>query len=89
MQDGEATPTALARRLPVTRQAVSKHLQVLEQAGLVSARPIGREMRYQLTPGPLGETLSWLESIAAQWDRRLARLRRYLLEDESPGDNLG
>lgn len=88
-QEGEATPTTLARRLPVSRQAVSRHLGVLEQAGLVSTRRVGRETRCQLTPGPLGETLTWLESVAARWDRRLERLRRYLLEEPPPGEGRG
>lgn len=83
---GQHTPTRLARDLPITRQGVSKHLEVLEEAGLVRSQQVGRQRRYTLTPEPLEEPLAWIETIANRWDRRLARLRRYLLEeDESEG----
>jgi len=74
---GEAsTATELAARLPVTRQAVAKHLALLESAQLVDARRSGREVRFQATPGPLGEAIEWLESVGAQWDERLGALAR-------------
>jgi DNA-binding transcriptional ArsR family regulator len=74
----DATPTELAAELPVTRQAVAKHLTALGEAGLVEAERVGRETRYRLTPGALGDALGWMERIGAQWDDRLARLRRHL-----------
>jgi DNA-binding transcriptional ArsR family regulator len=73
-----ASLTELAAQLPVTRQAVSKHLTALGQAGLVESRRAGRETRYRLTPQPLGEALAWLEQVGSQWDERLARLRDHL-----------
>jgi DNA-binding transcriptional ArsR family regulator len=73
-----ASLTELAAQLPVTRQAVSKHLTALGQAGLVESMRAGRETRYRLTPQPLGEALAWMERIGEQWDARLARLRDHL-----------
>jgi len=73
-----ATATELAAELPVTRQAVSKHLAALNDAGLVAARREGRETRYVLTPAPLGTAMDWMASVGAQWDKRLAALRTHL-----------
>jgi DNA-binding transcriptional ArsR family regulator len=73
-----ASLTELAADLPVTRQAVSKHLAALGEAGLVEGRRTGRETRYRLTPQPLGEALAWMERIGERWDERLARLREHL-----------
>jgi DNA-binding transcriptional ArsR family regulator len=75
---GSATPTELAAGLPVTRQAVAKHLAALRAAGLVSAAHIGRETRYELTPEPLEEAVGWLERVGAEWDERLAALSRHV-----------
>lgn len=72
------TATQLAGELPMTRQAISKHLAALTEAGLVVSRRDGRETRYHLTPEPLGEASSWLEGIEAEWDERLGRLRRHV-----------
>lgn len=72
---GPATPTQLAGDLPVTRQAVTKHLNVLRAAGLVAHRREGREVRYRLDPAPLSEVLAWLAQTGSAWDRRLERLR--------------
>lgn len=74
----EATATELAAGLPVTRQAVAKHLAALREAGLVDARRTGRETRYRLTPGPLDEALGWIAEVGGAWDARLAALRRHL-----------
>ena len=73
-----ATATELARELPVSRQAVSKHLSVLSSAGLVESGRSGREVRYRLTPAPLSEAMAWMAGVGAQWDARLARLERQL-----------
>jgi DNA-binding transcriptional ArsR family regulator len=75
---GSATATELAAELPVTRQAVAKHLAALAEAGLVESTRLGRESRYRLTPGPLDEAVVWLERVGSQWDGRLAALRRHL-----------
>ena len=72
---GEAsTATELAARLPVSRQAVAKHLAQLEQARLVGAERVGRETRFQATPAPLGDAIAWMTDVGAQWDERLAAL---------------
>lgn len=73
---GEATATELAADLPVSRQAVVKHLQALSAAGLVGAERVGREQRYRLTPAPLDDALRWMVEVGAAWDDRLERLRR-------------
>ena len=68
------TASHLAGELPMTRQAVSKHLNALSGAGLVQACREGRETRYTLTPAPLAEAIEWMTAVGAQWDARLARL---------------
>ncbi|GGQ53342.1 ArsR/SmtB family transcription factor [Streptomyces asoensis] len=73
---GEATATTLAERLPVSRQAVVKHLAVLDAAGLVSGARVGREVRYAVRPAALDATARWMASLAADWDRRLATIKR-------------
>jgi DNA-binding transcriptional ArsR family regulator len=75
---GPATATELASDLPVTRQAVAKHLAALAEAGLVTRDRHGRETLYQLTPEPLAEAVSWMASVGSQWDDRLQALQRYL-----------
>ena len=73
-----ATATEIAAELPVSRQAVAKHLAVLEDAGLVRAQRAGRERRFSPTPAPLGEAISWMAAVGGQWDERLAALERYV-----------
>ena len=73
---GEATATELADELPITRQAVVKHLSVLDRVGLVSSHRDGRERRYQVRPGQLIETAQWMNRIAVQWSARLAAIKR-------------
>ncbi|MEU1040563.1 metalloregulator ArsR/SmtB family transcription factor [Streptomyces sp. NPDC005907] len=73
---GEATATTLAERLPVSRQAVVKHLAVLDAAGLVSGGRVGREVRYAVRPAALDATARWMAALADDWDRRLANIRR-------------
>jgi DNA-binding transcriptional ArsR family regulator len=76
-----ATATELAADLPVTRQAVAKHLSALSTAGLVTASRQGRETLYRLTPGPLTEAMSWMERVGLQWDERLSALRSHVRRD--------
>jgi DNA-binding transcriptional ArsR family regulator len=73
---GQATATTLAGELPVSRQAVVKHLAVLAAAGLVTSTKIGREVRYAVRPDALDTTARWLAALAADWDRRLAKIKR-------------
>jgi DNA-binding transcriptional ArsR family regulator len=70
------TASRLAGELPMTRQAVSKHLHALSGAGLVQARREGRETRYTITPAPLADAMQWMTEVGAEWDERLARLAR-------------
>jgi DNA-binding transcriptional ArsR family regulator len=74
-EEGPITVTELAARLPVTRQAVAKHLDALEDAGLVAATTTGRSRRYRLTPGPMTEAMGWMTDVGAEWDERLESLR--------------
>lgn len=74
---GEATATTLAERLPVSRQAVVKHLAVLDAAELVPGTRIGREVRYEVRPAALDATARWMASLATDWDRRLAHIKRF------------
>ena len=77
--EGEgATATALARRLPITRQGVSKHVTVLSEAGLVASEARGRSIIYRVRPGVMAEAAEWLSRAEAAWDTRLARLRQHL-----------
>jgi DNA-binding transcriptional ArsR family regulator len=75
---GEASATQLARELPVSRQAVNKHLASLAAAGLVAERRNGREVLYRLTPAPMSEAMTWMATVGGEWDRRLGALRRHL-----------
>jgi DNA-binding transcriptional ArsR family regulator len=75
-REGGATATALAARLPVSRPAVVKHLGVLDRAGLVESRKVGREVRFTPRTERLEETARWIGAIASEWDARLAALKR-------------
>ena len=75
---GAATATELATELPVTRQAVAKHLSLLATAGLVSADKRGREVRYTFVPDPLDDAVGWIAELGSEWDERLDRVRKSL-----------
>lgn len=75
---GEASATDLARSLPVTRQAVQKHLAILSGASLVATRRVGREVLYRPTPAPMSDAMAWMAEVGSQWDSRLAALERSL-----------
>src|SRR5947207_15730143 len=72
------TATELAAELPISRQAVLKHLGALADAGLVDRERSGREVRYKVTPAPLSAAVSWMAEVGGQWDERLAALKRQL-----------
>lgn len=76
VSNGEVSASWLAERVPFTRQAVAKHLAVLERAGLVSRRKHGREVLFQVQPGRLDEATRAMAGLAAQWDRRLSAIKR-------------
>ncbi len=76
--EGESPLTTLARGLPMSRQAVTKHVDILVAAGLVTKRARGRNRLHALCPEPLREVDEWLAPYAAAWDQRLERLRVHL-----------
>jgi DNA-binding transcriptional ArsR family regulator len=80
---GAASATELARDLPVSRQAVVKHLGTLADAGLVTGRREGRQVRFHPTPAPMSEAMAWMATVGAQWDERLAALQRELARTRS------
>lgn len=73
--DGGGTATSLSEHLPVTRQAVAKHFDVLDRAGLVHATAVGREKRYQVDEAQLARAVAQLSSVGATWDARLRRIK--------------
>lgn len=76
--EAPASATALAAELPISRQAVAKHLAALDAAGLVAKATHGREVRYTAQVEPLRDMTRWVDRVAAEWDTRLERLRRSL-----------
>lgn len=79
---GPSTLGELSADLPVSRQAVSKHLSVLEESGLVATVGESRRRRYRLTPRPLADAMDWIVDVGAGWDERLDALREHV---EHPG----
>jgi DNA-binding transcriptional ArsR family regulator len=75
VSNGDVSASWLAGRVPFSRQAVSKHLVVLEEAGLVSRRKQGREVLYQVEADRLDQATRAMAEQAAQWDRRLATIK--------------
>lgn len=79
LSDGETRSIAkLSADTRLTRQAITKHLHVLENAGLVRSIRVGRESRFALRPEPIAEARSYLDMVSAQWDDALSRLRAHL-----------
>ena len=77
-RDGPLTATELAKRIPVTRQAIAKHFDSLEEAGLASSKRVGRETRYELRTQPFAEAEAWMRAVGAMWDRRLTAFKEYV-----------
>ena len=75
---GDATATELAAELPITRQAVSKQLAALADAGLLRSTRSGRELRYEVTPEPLGDAVARMVEVGVVWDERHGKLARSL-----------
>lgn len=80
--DGEQPVNALSVHFPMSRPAVSKHLRILSDAGLVKDRKVGRETRYRLEPEPLRELQRWLAYFEQYWDNKLAALKQYVESGE-------
>ena len=77
--DGEPRSIAqLADGLDLTRQGVTKHLRVLQRAGIVRAKSVGRESRFTYVPEPVERVRSYLDTVSAQWDDALGRLRAFV-----------
>ena len=76
LADGEGTATSLSEQLPVTRQAVAKHLGVLDRAGLVHVTPAGRERRYRIDDAQFARAVTQLAAVGTAWDARLRRIKR-------------
>ena len=76
LAEGGGTATSLGRQLPVTRQAVAKHLGVLDRAGLVRGTPAGREKRYRVDEAQLARAVAQLAAVGSAWDARLQRIKR-------------
>jgi predicted transcriptional regulator len=75
LADGGGTATSLSGRLPVTRQAVAKHLGVLDRVGLVTVAPAGRERRYVVDDEQFARAVAQLSAVGAAWDARLQRIK--------------
>jgi DNA-binding transcriptional ArsR family regulator len=73
---GNGTATSLGQQLPVSRQAVAKHLGVLDRVGLVRATSAGREKRYRVDDEQLARAVAQLSSVGSTWDARLQRIKR-------------
>ena len=73
--EGDASASALAGRLPVSRQAIAKHLAVLQEVGLVEPVRVGREVRFRVIGAELSATAAKLDAIGRDWDRRLAAIK--------------
>ncbi|WP_442928384.1 ArsR/SmtB family transcription factor [Microbacterium sp. LB16] len=73
--EGDASASALAGRLPVSRQAIAKHLAVLQEVGLVEPVRVGREVRFRVVGAELSATAAKLDAIGRDWDRRLAAIK--------------
>jgi DNA-binding transcriptional ArsR family regulator len=83
--DGAGTATSLSEQLPVTRQAVAKHLAVLDRVGLVHGAAAGRERRYRVDGEQLARAAGQLASVGSEWDGRLRRIARIAERIERSG----
>jgi DNA-binding transcriptional ArsR family regulator len=77
-KDGPLTATELARRIPVSRQAIAKHFDALEEADLATATRVGRETRFELRTRAFAEAEAWMRAIGAMWDQRLAAFKEFV-----------
>lgn len=87
LAEKELSVTVISGHFPISRTAVSKHLHILEEAGLVSERKVGRETRYKLQPEPLKELKKWLSYYERFWDKKLIALKNFVENDEHDKNN--
>ena len=85
--DGGGTATTLGKQLPVSRQAVTKHLGVLDRVGLVRSTPAGREKRYLVDDAQLARAVTQLAAVGSAWDARLQRIKRIAEAIQRTHDN--
>ena len=83
LADEEMSVTKISRHFPMSRTAVSKHLRVLSNAGLVGEQKRGRERRYRLQPEPLLEVKQWLSFYERFWDKKMAMLKNFVETEET------
>ncbi len=81
--DNEMPVTAISQNFPISRTAVSKHLHVLSDAGLVKVHKVGRETRYSLHPEPLREVMQWISFYERFWENKLNVLKNYVEANET------
>ncbi|MED4602567.1 metalloregulator ArsR/SmtB family transcription factor [Paenibacillus validus] len=86
--DQEMPVTVISGHFPISRTAVSKHLRILADAGLVKDRKVGRETRYRLEPEPLLELKRWLAYYERFWENKLSTLKRFVESGDSEGTGL-
>ncbi|MEC0371364.1 metalloregulator ArsR/SmtB family transcription factor [Paenibacillus chibensis] len=82
LADAEMPITAISGHFPMSRTAVSKHLRILSEAGLVKERRVGRENRFRLSAEPLRELQEWYSYFERFWDNKLAALQRYVESED-------
>jgi DNA-binding transcriptional ArsR family regulator len=87
LAEGEVNVGSLAVRFPISLNGVSKHVKVLERAGLVERTVLGREHRLRLNAKPLRDAAVWLEHYRAFWDTRLSALEEFLLKPQNPRED--
>lgn len=81
-EGGRLSITELSRKQPMTRQAVTKHLHVLSEAGLVRASREGRQQVWEMAPDKVKQARRWLKTIEREWDERLGRLKALVEKPE-------
>jgi DNA-binding transcriptional ArsR family regulator len=82
LSEEEMPVTVISGHFPMSRTAVSKHLHILAEAGLVTERKVGRETRYKLQPEPLMELKEWLSYYERFWDKKLIALKNFVESQE-------
>jgi DNA-binding transcriptional ArsR family regulator len=83
LTDREMPVTVISRHFPISRTAVSKHLRILAEAGLVEETKVGRERRYKLQPEPLQQLKQWLSYYERFWDNKMNALQHFVENDSS------
>ncbi|TVX89664.1 ArsR/SmtB family transcription factor [Paenibacillus agilis] len=83
LSEQEMPVTVISDHFPMSRTAVSKHLRILAEAGLVKDRKVGRETRYRLESEPLQELKRWLSYYERFWDNKLSMLKHYVESDST------